>query len=189
MIIVKAVIGFVMDILETIVFIGSLFIVLYLFIMQPNQIKGASMEPTFFDGNYIFTSKVTYKLRKPIKGDVIVFSSPKNKDIEYIKRIIGLPGDEVMVKDREIYVNGNLVTENYISEKTTLIPGSFIENGVAITVPKNYYFVMGDNRPRSSDSREFGPINFDAIIGQVFYRYFPINKMGFISNPNVNKSI
>lgn len=174
---------FLMEIMETIVFVGSLFIVVYLFVMQPNQIKGASMAPTFENGNYIFTSKVTYKMREPIQGDIVVFHSIRNPDIEYIKRIIGIPGDTVLIQDQEVFINGSLLTENYISAKTTLIPGSYIKDGEAITVPQGHYFVMGDNRPRSSDSREFGPIEFDSIVGQVFYRYFPVNQMGKVENP------
>ncbi|MBI4974173.1 signal peptidase I [Candidatus Roizmanbacteria bacterium] len=179
----KAILEFVMDILETVVFIGSLFIVVYLFIMQPNQVKGASMDPTFNSGDYIFTSKVTYKFRGYNRGDVIVFKSPKNPDIEYIKRIIGLPGDKVMVKDSEVYVNGIKLTEGYISAKTNLWENGFSKNGEAVTVPDGYLFVMGDNRPRSSDSREFGPVPEDSVIGQVFYRYFPSTKIGSIDNP------
>jgi len=174
--IVKAIIDFVMDILETIVFIGSLFIVVYLFIMQPNQVKGASMEPTFQSGDYIFTSKVTYKFRSFERGDVIVFKSPKNPDIEYIKRIIGLPGGK-------LYINDQLIEENYISATTNLWEGGFTKDGVSFIVPDDELYVMGDNRPRSSDSREFGPIVSDSIIGQVFYRYFPSSVMGVIKNP------
>ncbi|MEK7078431.1 MAG: signal peptidase I [Patescibacteria group bacterium] len=179
----KAILEFVMDILETVVFIGSLFIVVYLFIMQPNQVKGASMDPTFNTGDYIFTSKVTYKFRGYNRGDVVVFKSPRNPDIEYIKRIIGLPGDKVMVKDSEVYVNGIKLTENYIAAKTNLWENGFSKNGAEITVPDGELFVMGDNRPRSSDSREFGPVPEDGVIGQVFYRYFPSTKMGSIDNP------
>lgn len=179
----KAILEFVMDILETVVFIGSLFIVVYLFIMQPNQVKGASMDPTFNTGDYIFTSKVTYKFRGYNRGDVVVFKSPKNPDIEYIKRIIGLPGDKVMIKDSEVYVNGVKLTENYIAAKTNLWENGFSKNGEEIKVPDGELFVMGDNRPRSSDSREFGPVPEDTIIGQVFYRYFPSTKMGSIDNP------
>lgn len=175
-----------MDILETIVFIGSLFIVVYLFIMQPNQVKGASMEPTFINGDYIFTSRITYKFKPFERGDVVVFKSPKNPDIEYIKRIIGLPGDKVMVKESEVYVNGRKLTEKYISEKTNLWDGGYSKEGIATTVPQGYLFVMGDNRPRSSDSREFGPVTKESMIGQVFYRYFPQNKMGVIPNPFPN---
>lgn len=179
----KAILEFVMDILETVVFIGSLFIVVYLFVMQPNQVKGASMDPTFNTGDYIFTSKVTYKFRGYNRGDVVVFKSPKNPDIEYIKRIIGLPGDKVMVKDSEVYVNGIKLTENYIAAKTNLWENGFSKNGEEITVPTGELFVMGDNRPRSSDSREFGTVPVDSIIGQVFYRYFPSTKIGTIDNP------
>jgi len=179
----KSIINFVMDILETIVFVGSLFIVIYLFVAQPNQVKGASMDPTFGSGDYIFTSKVTYKMRAYHRGDVIVFKSPHNPDIEYIKRIIGVPGDFVMVKDSEVYVNGRKLTENYIAAKTNLWEGGFSKNGEETKVTEGMLFVMGDNRPRSSDSREFGLITEESVIGQVFYRYFPPNKAGAIPNP------
>ncbi|QQG43814.1 MAG: signal peptidase I [Candidatus Roizmanbacteria bacterium] len=179
----KTIIEFVMDILETVVFIGSLFIVVYLFILQPNQVKGASMDPTFNSGDYIFTSKITYKFRQPERGDVVVFKSPKNPDIEYIKRIIAIPGDSVSIKDGQVFVNGSILNENYINVTTNTWEGGFVKEGVLVTVPQNYLFVLGDNRPRSSDSREFGPIPLSSIIGQVFYRYFPASKMGTINNP------
>lgn len=181
--ILKAIFYFVMEILETIVFIGSLFIVLYLFIAQPNQVKGVSMDPTFESGDYIFTSKVTYKFREPQRGDIIVFKSPKNPDIEYIKRIIGLPGDTVVVTDGEVYVNDTLIQEDYIAAKTVLWENGFTVNNIPFTVPEGTLFVMGDNRPRSSDSREFGPIDFNSVIGQVFYRYLPPQKAGWMENP------
>ena len=181
--IVKPVIDFIMDILETVVFIGSMFIVVYLFILTPNQVKGASMEPTFRTGDYILTSRVTYKFRKLKRGDVIVFKSPKNPDVEYIKRIIGLPGDIITIKNSEVFINNNLLTEKYIASATNLWDGSCIKDNVSYTVPQDYIFVMGDNRPRSSDSREFCAVTIDSIIGDVFYRYFPANVMGVISNP------
>jgi len=181
--IIKGLIEFVMEILETVVFVGSIFIVTYLFIMQPNQVKGASMEPTFQSGEYIFTSKITYKFRPMQKGDVVIFKSPKNPDIEYIKRVMGLPGDKVLVQNSEVYINGQQISENYISAKTNLWEGGFLKEGVTVTIPDGFIFVMGDNRPRSSDSREFGPIDINSIIGQVFYRYFPSNKIGPINNP------
>jgi len=179
----KSIINFVMDILETIVFVGSLFIVVYLFVAQPNQVKGASMDPTFGSGDYIFTSKITYKMRSFHRGDVIVFKSPSNPDIEYIKRIIGVPGDVVMVKDHEVFVNGRQLQENYIAAKTNLWEGGYSKEAEGTKVAEGMLFVMGDNRPRSSDSREFGPITQESVIGQVFYRYFPPSKTGAIPNP------
>ena len=181
--IIKAIINFVMDILETVTFVGSLFIVVYLFIMMPNQVKGASMEPTFQSGDYILTSKITYKLRPIERGDVVVFKSPRNPDIEYIKRIIGLPGDKILVSNGQVFVNDQLINENYISATTNLWETGYLKENEPIIVPQNYVFVMGDNRPRSSDSRDFGPVPIESIDGVVFYRYFPPQKAGLIKNP------
>lgn len=181
--IIKAIIGFVMDILETIVFVGSLFIVVYLFILTPNQVKGASMEYSFQSGDYILTSKITYKFRSPQRGDVIVFKSPKNPDIDYIKRIIGLSKDKVVVKNGEVFVNDLPLNETYPAAKTNLWEGGYMKESIPVYVPEGQMFVMGDNRPRSSDSREFGPVPLESIIGQVFFRYFPADKIGTIKNP------
>lgn len=172
-----------MDILETISFVGSIFIVVYLFILQPNQVKGQSMEPNFYNGDYILTSKITYKFRKIERGDVIILKSPKNPDIEFIKRVIGLPGDRILIKDGYVYVNGQRWEEPYINPPTMTIQGGYVKEGEEFIVPQNYVFVMGDNRPRSSDSREFGPVPIQDIIGVVFYRYFPPDKIGPIKNP------
>ncbi len=117
------------------------------------------------------------------RGDVIVFKAPMNPDIEYIKRIIGLSGDKIMVENGNIFVNDKLLQENYISAQTNLWENGFIKDGVPLNVPDDEIFVMGDNRPRSSDSREFGPVPIASIIGQVFFRYFPSNKVGSIVNP------
>lgn len=177
------VIEFVMDILETVVFIGSLFIVVYLFIMAPNQVKGSSMEPTFHSGEYILTSKITYKFRQMERGDVVVFRSLANPDIDYIKRIIGLPGDTVEVRNSDVYVNGKMLDEGYIADRTNLWEGGFLRDSEPVRVPEGEVFVMGDNRPHSSDSREFGFVPIENLIGQVFYRYFPSDKIGGIENP------
>ena len=141
------------------------------------------MEPTFSSGDYIFTSKITYKLRKPQRGDVVVFRAPTNPDIEYIKRTMGLPGDKIMIKNDEIYLNSQQLTEPYIMAKKGTWETGYMKEGTSITVQPDELFVMGDNRPHSSDSREFGPVHANSIIGYVFYRYFPPNKVGVISNP------
>ena len=180
---IRGIIDFVMDILETVTFVGSIFIVVYLFIMQPNQVKGASMEPSFNSGDYIFTSKVTYKFRPLQRGDVVVFKSPRNPDIEYIKRVVGLPGDRVKVANNNVYVNGIIVNEPYISAKTELWDGGYLRENDELLIHNGEVFVMGDNRPRSSDSREFGPVPVESVIGQVFFRYYPPQKIGPVSNP------
>ena len=181
--ILKLIIEFVMEVLETIVFVGSLFIVLYLYVVQPNQIKGSSMVPTFESNDYIFTSKVTYDFRTPSRGDIIVFRSLGNPNVEYIKRVIGLPGDTVSINSGEVFVNEKRLSENYISDKTQTTYDGFIKEKSPVTVPENQLFVLGDNRPGSSDSRDFGPVPMGNIVGTVFYRYFPPQKTGFMKNP------
>ncbi|MCS6956604.1 MAG: signal peptidase I [Patescibacteria group bacterium] len=180
---VKAIIDFVMDILETIVFVGSIFIVVYLFILTPNQVKGDSMEPNFHTGDYILTSRITYKFRRIERGDVVVLKSPKNPDIEYIKRVIGLPGETLVIKDGIVSIDGKVIQENYISDTTNLWEGECIKNGEPYKIPEDEVFVMGDNRPRSSDSRKFCSVPINSLVGQVFYRYFPPGQIGWIKNP------
>ncbi len=181
--ILTGIIAFIMEILETISFVGSIFIVVYLFILQPNQVKGHSMEPNFFNGDYILTSKITYKFRKIKRGDVVIIKSPKNPEIEFIKRVVGLPGDRIMIKDGYLYVNGKKWEEPYVNHPTETWQGGFLREGEEVVVPEGHIFVLGDNRPRSSDSREFGPVPIQDVIGVVFYRYFPQDKIGPIVNP------
>ncbi len=182
--VLKKLLEFVMEILETVTFVGSLFIVVYLFMMQPHQVRGSSMDATFHNGEYILTNKLTYRFGPYKRGDVIVFKSPDNKDVDFIKRIIGLPGDKVMIKDGKVVLNGVALNEKYIQGTTMAHEGGFMKDSTEVQVPAGHLFVMGDNRPRSSDSRTFGPVPQQDIIGKVFFRYFPSNKVGTIKNPN-----
>jgi signal peptidase I len=186
--ILKKVIEFVMDILETITFVGSIFIVVYLFILQPHQVKGASMDTTFADGQYILTSKISYRISTPARGDVIVFKSPRDPDYDFIKRIIGLPGDKVKVQNSKVYLNGSSLEETYAQKPTNTYQKGFISEGEEVTVPQGSLFVLGDNRPRSSDSREFGFIPQGSIVGKVIFRYYPFDVFGPIGNPWTDKS-
>jgi signal peptidase I len=187
-------IAFVMDILETIVFVGTIFIVIYLYLIQPNQVKGQSMYPTFEDRDYIFTSKISYRVDKPKHGDIVVFRSPQNRDIEYIKRIIALPGDTVVFRncktidnmDCDVEVNGRVIEEPYIDEKTPLPYNSKYAPDQKIEVPPQTVFVMGDNRGGSLDSRFFGPVPMSDVIGLVFFRYLPLSKVGVITNTRIH---
>src|SRR3990167_4187515 len=143
---VGAIVGFFMDFLETIVVALSIFVIVYLFLVQPHEVKGSSMEPSFHNNEYILTDKISYRFHEPDRGDVIIFKAPRNPEVDYIKRVIGLPEDKVKVEKGYVYVNDQKLTENYLREKTYLYPGSFMGEGVNITVPKDHLFVMGDNR-------------------------------------------
>lgn len=171
------------DFLQGIVVIMAVLVMIYLFVMSPQEISGASMEPNFHNGEYILTNKIVFKFKEPVRGDVIVFRSPKDKEVDYIKRIIGLPGDVVKLENNTFYVNDQKVEEPYEPEGMSIYGGSYLEEGQEISVPEDTYFVVGDNRPHSSDSREFGPIAKEDFIGQAFLRYFPFNRMGLIPKP------
>lgn len=178
----KRVVNFFLDFMETIVVALSIFVVFYLFLAQPHEIKGSSMEPTFQNNEYVLTDKISYRFRDPNRGDVIVFKAPRNPDVDFIKRIIALPGEKVKIENGHVLINENLLSEPYLTSLTTLYPGSFIEEGTEIVVPDREFFVMGDNRAHSSDSREFGTVKRNLIIGRAFIRYWPINKFGVVSN-------
>ncbi len=168
------------DFLQSIVVVAAMMVMIYLFVMSPQEINGASMEPNFHNGEYILTNKILYKFADPKRGEVIIFKSPANKEIDYIKRIIGIPGDRVRLSANVFYVNDRAILEPYIPEGTPIFPGSFMTEDTEIIVPEDKFFVIGDNRPHSADSREFGPIPFEDIIGKAFFRYFPFDKSGLV---------
>lgn len=177
----KSVFGVFWDFIEAIVFALCIFVVVYLFLFQPNQVKGGSMYPTFKDGQFIFTDKVSYRLGVPKRGDVVVFKSPKNADVDFIKRIIGLPGETVKVKEGLVYINQKKLDESsYLSPSVVTGPESYLGENQDLLIPEGRYFVMGDNRQHSSDSRDFGPVAPNEFVGKVFFRYFPIGDFGKI---------
>jgi signal peptidase I len=185
--IIKRIFSAIFDFLQGIVVILSIMVMVYLFIMSPQEINGQSMYPTFQNGEYILTNKIQYKFTEPSRGDVVIFKSPKNPDVDYIKRIIGLPGDRVKLSAGAFYINGEKLNESsYIGSDVTLFGGSFLAENDEITIPPSYYFVIGDNRPHSSDSREFGPVPKDSFIGKAFLRYWPFSLAGLVIQPHYN---
>ncbi len=174
--------SFFMDIIEVFVISMSIFIVVYLFLMQPHQVKGNSMFPTYHDGEYLMTDKVTYKFREPKRGDIVVFKAPVNEDFDFIKRVIAVPGDKILIKDGEVYVNGEMLNEVYLPDEYDTRGGRFLREGVEADVPEGTYICIGDNRGHSSDSREWGPVPMENIVGRVFFRYWPFNRFGLVGN-------
>lgn len=172
------------DLIESVVVALSIFVVIYLFLVQPHMVKGASMDPTFHDGQYILTDKISYRIHTPKRGDVVVFKAPMNPDFDYIKRIIGLPEDTIAISDGKVLVNGQPLSDEYIQTDTILLPGQYIQEGERITVGENEYFVLGDNRSHSADSRQWGMVPKNDIIGRVFFRYWPVNQFGLIQKPS-----
>ena len=149
----------------------SLFIIL--FVYQPVKVEGGSMEPGLEDQERIFINKLAYRLENIERGDVIVFRYPRDTRKNFIKRVIGLPGDRVRVTDGHVYLNGRLVPEPYVPEEY-LDSRSYPE----VRVPSDCYYVLGDHRSMSDDSRDFGPVPRSLIYGKAVFGYWPMDKLG-----------
>lgn len=172
---------FLLSFLETVVVALVMSILLYLFLMTPHEVIGNSMHPTYKNGEYLMANKVIYKLKDPKRGDVIIFKYSDTQD--FIKRVIGLPGDKIMLKDGHIYVNDKMLDETeYLSDSIYTGGGEFLHEGESTTVGENQYFVCGDNRQHSSDSRTFGPIEKTAIKGKAWIVYYPFSQFRVVQH-------
>jgi signal peptidase I len=183
--------GYFVDVIETIVVAAAIFVVVYLFLLQPHQVKGASMEPNFHDGEYILTDKISYRFSSPKRGDVIIFKSPTNTDLDFIKRVIALPGEKIEIKDGKIIIynqdhpNGFALKEEYSTVQPTSVErDGFLKEGEATEVHQDNYIVLGDNRLQSYDSRAWGEVPKKNIIGKAWLRYWPLPKFGFVKHEN-----
>lgn len=139
-------------------------------------VEGPSMQPNFYSNQFLIVSRVHYLLGQPQQGDIVVFHYPDDPSQDYIKRIIGLPGDTVEIRDAHVYVNGQKLDEPYINEPClpTLCPDK------SWKLASDEYFVMGDNRNHSSDSRAFGPVKRQFIVGEAVIRYWPPSDWGSV---------
>lgn len=141
--------------------------IIYGFIAQPFLVQGASMEPNFSSGDYLLVDEATYRFREPKRGEVIVFRNPSNTSEFFIKRIVGLPGEEVIINDNDVTINGEKIDEVYLGRAID-IEGQYI-----FQLDEDEFFVMGDNRPQSFDSRSWGPLGDGLIVGVVRLRFWP----------------
>lgn len=151
------------------------------FLIQPFYVKGASMEPNFHDNEYLIIDELSYRFNEIERGQVIVFRYPRNPQEFYIKRVVGLPGEEVEIVDGQIKIfnednkNGFILNEDYLS--ANLVASH--ENRERVALAPEEYFVMGDNRNASKDSRTFGPVNKGFITGKVLFRGWPVSRIDF----------
>ena len=153
------------------------------FLIQPFFVKGASMENTFHDGDYILIDEISYRFQDPVRGDITVFRFPQDQSQFFIKRVIGLPGETIEVKDNTVTIfnrqqpNGFRLAESYLSD------GQITFGNLHIVLSDKEYFVMGDNRLHSSDSRSWGTLPRPLITGRVFFRAWPLTKIGAFQKP------
>lgn len=152
------------------------------FIVQPFYVKGASMEPSFNDHEYLLIDEVTYRLRDPLRGEIVVFRYPKNPREFFIKRIIGLPGETVEIKEGRIRIaseavpGGFILNESYLDDLST-------GGDRRVRLADSEYYLLGDNRDASLDSRIFGPVKRQFIVGRVWVRGWPLDRIDKFETP------
>jgi signal peptidase I len=144
-----------------------------IFLYQPVKVEGTSMMPTLDDQERVFINKFVYRLEPIQRGDVVVFRSPRDTSKSYIKRVVAVPGDRVQIEDGVVYVNGRQIAETYVPQMYEDVR-SYPETAV----PPRSYFVLGDHRNLSNDSRDFGPVDESYIYGKAVFGYWPVAKMG-----------
>ncbi len=150
------------------------------YVVQPFFVKGASMESNFKDGDYIFVDELSYELGSPRRGDVIIFRYPLDQSQFFIKRIIGMPNDTVEIKDNRVTIYNDKHPEGVTLNETYLDPGQETLGNMRVEMDDNDYFVMGDNRMKSSDSRVWGALNKSLITGRAYIRLWPFSKFSKI---------
>ncbi len=175
--------SFIVESIEAIIVALALCTVLYLFLITPHEVIGQSMEPNFVHGEYLIANKLVYSINDPQRGDVIIFKHSATQD--YIKRVIGLPGETVSLLDGRIYINDKVLDESlYLDPAVFTSGGAVLKEGDKYLVPEGEYFVMGDNRLNSSDSRSFGSISRDDIKAKAWIVYFPFSLFRIINTPD-----
>lgn len=149
------------------------------FIAQPFVVSGASMEATFSTGEYLIVDQLTYRFEEPKRGDVIIFKYPKDPSKYFIKRIIGLPGDTISISGHTVTITNSEHPDGFTLEETYTLDARPLGNLTEI-LGEDEYFVMGDNRDASSDSRSWGALTRDKIVGRALLRLFPLDTVGVL---------
>lgn len=170
---------FVWELAKVALISAAIIIPIRYFLIQPFFVKGASMEPNFEDKQYLIVDELSYRFSSPERGQVIVFRYPRNPQEYFIKRLIGLPGEQVQVKDGKVTIfndenpDGMVLDESYLPDNLE----TFSDSENKVTVGENEYFVLGDNRGASKDSRYFGTVNKSFVTGKVMFRGWPLDEI------------
>lgn len=170
---------FIIELAKIILFSLAIIIPIRYFLIQPFYVKGASMEPNFQDHEYLIVDEITYRFRAPTRGEIIVFRAPGERRQYFIKRIIGVPGEIIEGKEGKLYANGALLNEGQYLASDVTTQGEF-----TVTLQETEYWVQGDNRSASLDSRSFGPIHRKDIIGRAAFRGWPFDRITWFETPS-----
>lgn len=173
------------EIIKTIITVAVLTLIIRYFLIQPYIIDGESMAPNFHHSEYLLTDKLSYRFREPARGEVIIFHPPQDPGLSYIKRVIGLPGDSIQIKDKKVFVNGKELNESYLPGGIITQPLAGDDKSIDVHLGPAEFYVMGDNRAHSKDSRDpqVGPIPKLNIVGRAMIVLLPTSDFGLVKKP------
>ena len=171
-----------LDFLEITLIGVTVFILVYLFVGQLLEVTGNSMVPTLVDNEQLVAEKLTKKFKPLERKEIVIFRHPENNRRLFIKRIVGVPGDVIMISEGDVYINGSKLNEPYLLNMSSTTGNKNIEEGSSYKIPENFYVLMGDNRAESSDSRQFGPISSELIVGRAMLVYYPFSNIRIIKD-------
>jgi len=171
--------SFVRDLLEIVLLALAIYVII-MFLVQTVHVMGQSMEPTLQNNDFLVASKIAYHLGSPQRGDIVIFRPSSDPTKDYIKRIIALPGEHLRINHAQVFINGHLLKEPYLSEKWTV--SDSWNQGDEQVMPPDEFFVMGDNRNHSTDSRLLGPQRKDQFLGKAWVRIWPLSELTMFSD-------
>jgi len=173
---------FVWEIFKVVVISLAIIIPVRYFLIKPFYVKGASMEPNFYDHEYLIIDEITYRFSDPERGDTVVFRYPFDVSQHFIKRVIGLPGENIKISEGKIHIFNNSSSEFEQLDEAYLLPAMKTLGEIEITLGPDEYFLLGDNRIASLDSRAFGPVKREYIVGRTMLRGWPLSRFGIVLN-------
>lgn len=175
--------SFVWETVKVVIISLAIIIPVRYFLIQPFYVQGASMEPNFFDNEYLIIDEISYRFIEIERGDIVVFHYPRDPKQFFIKRVIGLPGEQIIVKDSQLRIIDQAGVGLILNESTYIAADVTTIGNIDVTLGINEYYVLGDNRTSSLDSRSFGPIREADVIGKVWLRGWPLNRAKVFEQP------
>lgn len=185
---VSSLIQFLLELAKTVIIVGVLAFVIRYYLVQPFIVEGSSMYPRFQTNDYLLVDKLSYRLQEPKRGDIVVFRYPNNESVNYVKRIIGMPGEKVRIQNGRVSIinkdhpQGMLLDESYTNGKDSTFINFNSPDAIEFPVPQSSYFVLGDNRRASSDSREWGFLPERDLIGRVVLQVYPLDRFSVVKH-------
>ncbi|MEK7115911.1 MAG: signal peptidase I [Patescibacteria group bacterium] len=180
----QAALGFLFELIQVLAISLAIIIPVRYFLIQPFYVKGASMEPNFFDHEYLIIDELSYRFRTPARGDIVVLRYPNDRTQYFIKRLIGLPGETIEIAGGHVKIFNDAHPNGFLLDETGYLDQEFTATTRTVTLKGEEFFVLGDNRSASLDSRYFGPVTRNLVVGRVWLRGWPLDRWKAFEKPS-----